>query len=385
MSTSRELPGGYFGIERETLRIDGSGRLAKTPHPFGDEKYITRDFCESQVELVTPVCNSIDEALDCLEELDTRVRSVIEEKGEKLWIYSNPPRIESEDDILIADFRGEHSSKRSYREVLEQKYGKRLMLFSGIHFNFSFDNEALKRLDTHNEELRHFKDELYLRLYKQLMVHSWLLVLLTAASPYYDASFDGDGKSGMIMSRYSSMRNSERGYWNKFVPVLDHSSLESFVRSIEDYVSRGELYSASELYLPVRLKPRGENSLNRLLSEGVDHIELRMFDLNPFAPLGVDGRDLKFAHLLMIYLLSLPDFDLGRERQIKAVKEHKDSALINTNPDLLRRGEEILADMAEYFLDNECAQEIISFENNKLERQKRCSDRMNKVLCKAVI
>ena len=55
---------GKFGIEREMLRVDSFGSLAQTPHPFGDHPHITRDFCENQIELVTPVCGSIDEALE---------------------------------------------------------------------------------------------------------------------------------------------------------------------------------------------------------------------------------------------------------------------------------------------------------------------------------
>ena len=144
---------GKFGLERETLRVDSHGRLAQTAHPFGNDEHITRDFCENQIELVTPVCESIDEAVNALADLDRKTRKVLEEMGESIWLYSNPPHIASEDDIPIADFVGDHSSKRSYREVLEQKYGKRLMLFSGIHFNFSFAEEYLHELNTENEDL----------------------------------------------------------------------------------------------------------------------------------------------------------------------------------------------------------------------------------------
>ena len=279
MTTSKYYYSGKFGIERETLRVDGQGRLAQTPHPFGNDEHITRDFCENQVELVTPVCHSVDEAVEALAELDKIAREELTKNGESIWLYSNPPHFDSEDDIPIADFTGDHSSKRAYREVLEQKYGKKLMLFSGIHFNFSFAEEFIRELNTENEDFHSFRDELYLRLYKQLMTHSWLLVLLTAASPYYDASLDKNGKSGIIMSEYSSLRNSKRGYWNKFLPILDHRSLRTFTGSIKKHIVTGSLYSASELYLPIRLKPKGVNTLENLAANGVDHIELRMFDL----------------------------------------------------------------------------------------------------------
>ena len=366
MTTSKYFYSGKFGIERETLRVDNQNKLSQTPHPFGNDEHITRDFCENQIELVTPVCHSVDEAVEALAELDKRAREELTKNGESIWLYSNPPHFDSEDDIPIADFTGDHSSKRAYREVLEQKYGKKLMLFSGIHFNFSFAEEFLRELNTNNTDFQTFRDEFYLRLYKQLMVHSWLLVLLTAASPYYDASLDKDGKSGIIISEYSSLRNSKRGYWNKFLPILDHRSLKTFTGSIKKHIVTGSLYSASELYLPIRLKPKGVNTLENLAANGVDHIELRMFDLNPSAPLGIDSRDLEFAHLLILYLLSQPDFNFTPELQEKAVRDHKNAALLEPDTKLLERGLEVIEEMEKHFSDNEKALEIIAFEKEKI-------------------
>lgn len=363
---SRHQLEGHFGIERETLRVDRSGRLAQTPHPFGDDPHITRDFCENQIELVTPVCSSISEALASLAALDRQVQQKLAENGEQLWLYSNPPHIENEDEIPIAAFTGSHSSKRHYREYLEQKYGKRLMLFSGIHFNFSFSEDYLQELQPDGEASGSFRDVLYLRLYKQLMMHSYLLVMLTAASPYYDASFDEDGASGLLRSRYASMRNSERGYWNHELPLLDHTDLRSFTDSIRQYVRSGVLHSASELYLPVRLKPRGANSLDSLAANGVDHIELRMFDLNPAAPLGIDGKDLEFAHLLMVYLLSLPDFDFTPALQTEAVSRHQQAALLEPDAHLTEQAAAVLQDMALYYADNDAALSVIASEQKKL-------------------
>ena len=51
--SSKEILSGNFGIEREALRLDKNGYLAKSDHPeeFGDKAhnpYITTDFSESQ-------------------------------------------------------------------------------------------------------------------------------------------------------------------------------------------------------------------------------------------------------------------------------------------------------------------------------------------------
>ena len=176
------------------------------------------------------------------------------------------------------------------------------------------------------------------------------------------------------------MRNSERGYWNQYLPILDHSTLRSFTYSIRSYIKAGFLHSASELYLPVRLKPRGVDSLENLAEHGVDHIELRMFDLNPNAPLGINGRDLHFAHLLMLYLLSLPDFDFIPALQTEAVQNHKNAALIEPDASLTEQAAEILHNMEVYFAAYEDAQNVIAFERQKLgQNQINCNQIYSKI------
>ena len=123
----------------------------------------------------------------------------------------------------------------------------------------------------------------------------------------------------------------------------------------------------------MRLKPKGANTLENLAANGVDHIELRMFDLDPSSPLGIDSRNLGFAHLLMLYLLSKPDFDFTPELQEKAVREHKNAALLEPDTDLLERGAEILEDMEKHFAASENALEIISFQKQKLDSRKVCN------------
>jgi glutamate--cysteine ligase len=193
---------GNFGLERETLRVDREGRLAQTPHPFTSE-YLARDFCENQLEIVTPVCHSIESMLTELQRLDAQARKILLQQDETLWLYSNPPAIDSEDEIPVARFEGALSEKSNYRKNLERRYGKRLMLYSGIHFNFSFSEEFLQQLYTeHTTEtsLAAFKNDTYLRLLKQASRYSYLLVLLTAASPVYDKSFDSERQAWLLES-----------------------------------------------------------------------------------------------------------------------------------------------------------------------------------------
>lgn len=358
-----------FGLERETLRIDKNGRLAQTL-PFEDEN-LSRDFCENQLEIITPVCNSIDEVMTSLENLDKKARAVLNRNGETLWLYSNPPHIDSESEIPIAQYDGSLSAKHNYRIKLARRYGKRMMLYSGIHFNFSFSDKYLEGFDTD-------KNMLYFRLLKQVNRYSWLLVLLTAASPMYDLSFDEDDANGTVFSGFSSMRNSHRGYWNQFIPQLDYSNLPRYIRSIQNYIEKGILFSAGELYLPVRLKPRGENSLESLLIGGVDHIELRMFDLNPLEKLGVAKKDLEFAHLFLVYLLNQEDFDFTPELQAKAIANHKLAALYDIsevmieNVPIKKAANDFLDKMEAFFSDTSEIHNVIAYQQNKLNGKRIC-------------
>ena len=360
---------GSFGIERETLRVNRNGRLAQTKHPFTDSA-ITRDFCENQIELITPVSDSIKGALSQLERLDRTVRETLAQNGESLWMYSNPPYISSEDEIPVAQFEGNDSAKTEYRKLLQKRYGKRLMLFSGVHFNFSFSDEYLHSI-CDSEDFKTFKNDFYLRLYKQACMHSWLIVLLTASSPVYDRSLDLDGENGGVRSEYSSLRSSCRGYWNSFVPVLDCSGLERFTDSIQSYVDSKKLFSECELYLPVRLKPKGENLLSNF-KNGVSHIELRMFDLDPKQKLGVNESDLEFAHLLLMYLSSLPDFDYTEKLQRQAVRNHQSAALSNLigvevdGTPIIKKAESVIDSMKWFFADDEQALELLEYERCKL-------------------
>ena len=361
---------GKFGLERETLRVDKNNRLAQTFHPFEDEN-LSRDFCENQLEIITPVCNSISEVMSSLAMLDKKAREILKQNHESLWLYSNPPYIQNDEEIPIAQYEGILSAKHDYRISLARRYGKRMMLYSGIHFNFSFSEEYLKSL---NQD----KNQAYFRLSKQVSKYSWLLVLLMSASPMYDLSFDKDNASGIAFSGYSSMRNSKRGYWNQFIPELDYSSLESYINSIQNYIKKGILFSAGELYLPVRLKPKGENSLEKLLTNGVDHIELRMFDLNPLEKLGVAQKDLEFAHLFLIYLLNLEDFNFTPELQKQAIENHQKSASydisnikINQIP-VLKSANDFLDAMQVFFKDAPETQEMIAYQRDKLINQRLC-------------
>ncbi|MBP3852786.1 MAG: hypothetical protein J6D36_09590, partial [Erysipelotrichaceae bacterium] len=129
-----------------------------------------------------------------------------------------------------------------------------------------------------------------------------------------------------IFSGMASVRCSEMGYWNHFVPILNYETLSDYVQSIRKYIEDGWISTQSELYYPIRIKSQGINDLNVLLEKGVDHIEVRNVDLNPYAYAGISRQDLQFIQLLLIYDACIEPIDLNAGQQIYAVRNFKSAA-----------------------------------------------------------
>ena len=351
-----------FGIERESLRVTSDGKLAQTKHPFVGDPHIDRDFCENQVEMIGDVFNDPADLIRQLGGLLNEIDDELVKSNELLWTFSNPPKFDSEDEIPVARFHGAQRGKSEYRYYLAEKYGKTKMLFSGIHLNISFTESLLQAAfqESGAEIYTAFKNDFYLRLAKRLTQYAWLAVYLTAASPVADASL------GIKSNVYSSIRCSEHGYWNRFTPILDYSSLKKYIRSIARYIVNGDLKAASELYYPVRVKPRGVNSLETLLHNGVNHLELRVLDVNPLTRTGIFSEDIRFIHLLLLWFCSLPDFDFDEEKQIQAIADVKAAAVFG-NAEIKNRAaktlEEIKRFTALYFQNY---LNIVDYQLNKL-------------------
>ena len=326
-----------IGLEKENIRIHEDGNIAMTPHPFGDKArhpFIMTDFSESQVEIGTEVCSNPDQVYDQLENLHDIVTTTVaveNEQREYLWPISNPPLIADEAAIPVAKYVGENHQKETYREYLAGKYGKKIMLYCGIHYNFSFDDRLIVRihqLQGRRDDLQCLRSEIYLTMAKNCYLYSWFPVLMTAASPIFHESFldEGTPVGGGRFLGYSSMRNSKYGYWNKEQIILNYENLDAYINSIVDTVRRGELYSSSEFYSPVRLKPKGKYLMKNLREKGVNHIELRMFDLNPLDKNGMSKSDMELMEYFLLFLATKPDFDFTPQWQRISHHNHLASA-----------------------------------------------------------
>ncbi|MFT8872981.1 MAG: glutathione synthase [Sporolactobacillus sp.] len=306
---------GWFGLERENLRVQTDGRLAATPHPqaFGDKltnPLITTDFSESQIELITPVAADIPSLVASLSrQLCTVYRGL---GSELLWPLSNlPDGVPDEHRIPIADFGPNGIDKTNYRHYLARKYGARRQLYCGIHFNFSFRTEQLsKRLPEQAA-----RNAFYLQMAATAMRARFFLVYLLAGSPGVE-----DG------TPFRSLRLGKQGYRN-LVPVYpDYSSVHTYSESLRSAIEGGVIEGPRELYQLVRLKGSGFSELD---GEPIaERIELRIPDLNPFEPLGIAVADLWLMHLYLLWAASARPQPFDRQAQQEAAQLADEAALM---------------------------------------------------------
>lgn len=298
-----------FGIEREGQRVTHDGKLARTDHPaiFGDRTYhpyIQTDFSETQVEMITPVTDSIDELFQYLDAIyDVTSRSMSDE--EMIWPLSMPPALPQKDEeIMIAKLATFEDVL--YRRYLAKEYGKRKQMVSGIHFNFEFGEELIRSLfvqQTEIQEFATFKTEVYLKVARNFLRYRWLITYLYGASPLSEANYFVDELHPHEPVR--SIRNSEYGYTNHSNVKVSYASMEQYLADIEQMIEEGKLSEEKEFYAPVRF--RGGKRVADVAKMGVRYIELRNIDLNPYHHLGISKEQVQFLQLFLVFMLWAPE------------------------------------------------------------------------------
>lgn len=345
-----------FGIEREGLRVTSNGTLSLTPHPrvFGDKKenpYITTDFSESQLELVTPVFHTTSDAIEFLDSLYNI--AALELDNEYIWPQSMPAITPDEQDIPIAKFSNQ-GKDQSYREYLEHKYGGKKQLISGIHINFSLGEKLIHSLYDKSKKqmsLQDFKHNLYLKLTRNYLRYLWLLVYFLGATNTIHKTYEQqcvETLNEISNETYSnetatSYRNSICGYQNKEFIKLDYSSIDKYVESISSYIDKGVIEDIRELYSQVRLKSKGtQYTAENLLENGIEYVEIRTIDINPFVKSGLSVEDMNFIHLFLLYCLEKEE-PLYDNWQLESELNSKKVAVegLNLELNLLKNGSEI--------------------------------------------
>ncbi len=354
-----EMLSGSFGIEWESLRARGDGELALTPHPelFGDKlknPLVTTDFSESQIEIITPTFNTIDETFDTFSLIADLVNASLP-YDEYLWFQSIPCILPYGDQIPIAQYSGEGKSSQRYREDLAKKYGLKKQMISGIHFNFSFSDEFLKKIYELEESpltFKEFKNNVYLKIARNYLRYCWLIIYLTGCSIGSHNTFskdcirlmDAEDDYGSFYStKGPSFRNSSCGYKNLKVLLPSYESVDAFVNDVNSFIENGDLSEAKELYTQIRLKPKNpQDLLNSLKNDGIEYIEVRTLDVNPFYQCGLIKQDMKFLHLFLIYMFIKDETDYADwQREAKINEENTAEKAYVDSMRLLRDGKEV--------------------------------------------
>ncbi len=388
------------GIEKESLRVTPDGRLATTPHSAAlgaalTHPNITTDFSESQIELITGVHPDADA---CVQELTEIHQFVYRALGdEMLWASSMPCRLPPDERIPLGQYGRSNVGrlKTVYRMGLSLRYGSRMQTISGVHYNFSLSEPAMASVQRALADTRDavaFRTDAYFALIRNFRRHSWLPLYLFGASPATCRSFV-DGRSHRLrdisadtlyLPHATSLRMGPLGYQSDAQRSLavSYNSLASYAGSLHhaltepypQYAAIGIrddnggyrqlattlLQIENEFYGTIRPKRRinrGERPLHALTERGVEYVEVRSLDVDPFSPIGVAADTMRFFDVFLLHCLlaeSPPDtpeeIATIAQNQYHVAERGREPGL-----ELRRRGETIaLADWGRALLA-ECA------------------------------
>ena len=383
--SSETLRGLKRGVEKESLRVRSDGLLSTRPHPIGlgsalTHPTITTDFSEAQIEMVTGAHDSVEACLQELAQIHQEVYRQIDD--EYLWAASMPCYLPADDAIPLARFGTSNvgRAKYVYRNGLSWRYGRRMQTISGVHYNFSLPDSAWAELwqERHGrtngangadpERLRDSRDAGYFGLIRNFRRHSWLLLYLFGASPAVCPSFV-EGRThdllprgpALVMPFGTSLRMGPLGYQSDAQRSLavSYNCLRSYAQSLAYGLAErwpayqrigilvdGEyrqlndtlLQIENEFYGTIRPKRRihpGERALHALNERGVEYVEVRCLDIDPFSPIGLAAPTARFVDLFLLHCLlsdSAPDtpesLAIDARNQVASAARGRDPALM---------------------------------------------------------
>ncbi|WP_394200297.1 glutamate--cysteine ligase [Shewanella waksmanii] len=408
----------HRGIEREALRIDDAGHLSMQPHPQAlgsalTHSRITTDYSESLLEFITPVHGDIDSLFTDL--TYTHAYTVQNLGGEQLWPVSMPCYVGNVEDIPIADYGSSNSGqmKRLYRKGLTYRYGAQMQIISGVHFNFSVSKSLWQRLyEVQGAEggRCQFISESYFGLIRNYRRMVWVLPYLFGASPALcgsfikdqqtDIAFEKMGKGTLYLPYATSLRMSDLGYTNKEQERLSisYNSLDEYLKGVDAAINMssdkfaqigvkvdGEyrqlnanvLQIENEFYSPIRAKRvslPGEKPSEALARAGVEYIEVRALDVNPFSSVGITPSQVRFLDMFILYCLLKPSSSSDAVEE-QAISDNLNKVILQgRDPQLTlnRDGQQVskVAWLHEIFTDlNKIAQQLDGDEGSDYQQE----------------
>lgn len=329
------------GIEKEGLRVDArTGDLSLNSHPEAlgstlTHPHITTDYSEALLELITGTHASVDALIGELDEIHRFVVQNI--PGEVIWNQSMPANLPPAADIPVGWYGHSNSGmlKHVYRLGLAERYGKPMQCIAGIHYNFSVPDTFWNVLGMEGSSVKDQRSKGYLALIRNFMRHSWLLMYLFGASPTVSARFlhgvphtlNTLNNDTLYLPYATSLRMSDIGYQNKAQSELQlcYNDLDTFLARIynavttpwPDYEAIGThrdgkwiqlntnvLQIENEYYSsirPKRVTDRGERPSTALAKRGVEYVEVRCLDVDPFSPTGISPETARFLDAFLLF------------------------------------------------------------------------------------
>lgn len=329
------------GIEKEGLRVDASsGSLSLVPHPAAlgstlTHSQITTDYSEALLELITGTHHSVEGLLTELDDIHRFV--TLNLPDEVIWNQSMPAILPPVQDIPVGWYGHSNAGmfKHVYRLGLAERYGKPMQCIAGIHYNFSVPDTIWDVLNIDAPSLQEQRSSGYLALIRNFMRHSWLLMYLFGASPAVNRDFLSDvdhsldtlDTDTLFLPWATSLRMSDIGYQNKAQSELQlcYNDLDTFLARIynavttpwPDYQAIGThrdgkwiqlntniLQIENEYYSsirPKRIAEAGERPATALARRGVEYVEVRCMDVDPFAPLGISDDTARFLDAFLLF------------------------------------------------------------------------------------
>lgn len=387
------------GIEKESLRITPDGKLAQTAHPAAlgsalTHSSITTDYSEALMEFITPVSQSIDASLRTLEEVHTYVYQHLGD--DILWSASMPCIMTGDDGIPVAQYGSSNvaNMKTVYRYGLGHRYGRLMQTIAGIHYNFSMPQEFWQQAWQQSGgegSLEDYTTTRYLGLIRNFQRYSWLLVYLFGASPAVCASFlkgatdhnlipfEEDARS-LYLPYGTALRMGDLGYNSDAQKDLNicYNSLDNYIQTLSnailqphpDYaaipsgdngnyqqLSDSLLQIENEFYGPIRPKRvarSGETPLGALRRGGIEYIEVRCIDVNPFTAVGLDAQQIRFVDTFLLFCL-LEDSPPCTDAE-QAIIDHNFKTIVNRGrePELTLQdhsGERLFSELSDCLLE----------------------------------
>ena len=366
------------GIEKESLRISSEGQVSTGSHPKAlgsalTNPYITTDFSEALLEFITPAFQDINECLTILENIHRYTLQNLE-NDEMFWVSSMPCPQNADSEIPIAQYGVSNIGrlKTLYREGLNHRYGNLMQIIAGLHYNFSLPEcfwEPYQAMCKHTGSLQDFRTEKYLHLIRNFHRYSWLLIYLFGASPAACKCFVEGRKHNLqefdehtlYLPHATCLRMGGLGYrsdaqkslfvcYNELETYVEclHKAMHTPYAKYEEIGQKEEgrylqmntslLQLENEFYSTIRPKRNvksGERPLEALTNKGIEYVEVRALDLNPYEPLGIDAEQIRFLDTFLLHCLLAESgqcneqefFEIG-SNLTKVVEQGRDPQLV---------------------------------------------------------